>query len=153
MSESFIKIVENTGRKLVECSCAKCQSQCKVPCLGTPDDIQKLIRAGYVDKLRMTLWCVGVALGKSEQLIPMVQIEQTDSGCVFFKNGLCELHDLGLKPTEGKLSHHELKLDNFVFELSLHWNVAKEWLEPENLIQVVKVFAMMELYLKGLVSK
>ncbi len=29
-------------------------------------------------------------------------------GCTFWKNGLCELHSLGLKPSQGKLAHHSL---------------------------------------------
>lgn len=146
MNESLIKIVKNTGRRPVECNCIKCQSQCRVPCLGTPDDILKLIKAGYIDKLKITLWCVGVALGEFPVPIPMVQIEQTDTGCVFFKNGLCELHDLGLKPTEGRLSHHEFRLDNFIFKLSLGWNVAKEWIDDDNFAKVIKAIALVELY-------
>ena len=52
--------------------------------------------------------------------------------CVF-KDGLCELHDKKLKPIEGKLSHHSLKIDNFNPKKSLAWLVAKEWISDSNL--------------------
>jgi hypothetical protein len=100
--------------------------------------------AGYTDKLALTQWAVGLFLGKLPFSIPMVQIQQTDKGCVFFKDGLCELHDLELKPTEGRLSHHDTKLENFIFELSLSWNVAKQWLDKNNLSKILKIFIIVE---------
>ena len=53
--------------------------------------------------------------------------------CAFFKDGLCELHDKKLKPIEGKLSHHSLKVDNVNPKKSLSWLVAKEWISDSNL--------------------
>ena len=50
MDETLEMIIENTGRKPVSCSCSECQQQCKTPCLGTPDDIINLIKAGYAKK-------------------------------------------------------------------------------------------------------
>ena len=58
------KIIRITGRKPVACRCASCRNQCKrAPCLGTPQDIWALIEAGYEDKLAVTAWCVGMAVG------------------------------------------------------------------------------------------
>ena len=62
----------------------------------------------------------------------MIQIASSDDYCSFFHNGLCELHDRGLKPTEGRLSHHSTRIDNFKASKSIAWNVAKEWLSEEN---------------------
>ena len=62
----------------------------------------------------------------------MIQAEATDAGCIFFKDGLCELHDLGLKPLEGRLSHHSIKIDNFNPKKSLAWLIAKEWIDERN---------------------
>ncbi len=140
----FDKIKRNTGRKEIECSCELCRKQCKAPCLGTPDDILKLLEVGYRDRLSVTYWMVGLVLGKFPAAIPMVQAIRTDNGCVFFKDGLCELHEPGLKPTEGKLSHHEIRLDNFIFELSLSWNIAKEWINIQNRRKVLMVFFLMD---------
>ncbi|MDR1718030.1 MAG: hypothetical protein LBS20_19510 [Prevotella sp.] len=146
MNERLIrKITSITGRRASECSCEECRNQCRTPCLGTPDDILRLIEAGYADKLAFTHWAVGMMLGKLPLPIPMVQILKTENGCVFFKNGLCELHNLGLKPTEGRLSHHEIKLENYIFGLSLTWNVAKQWIEEENFGKIIRVFVLKEL--------
>uniref|UniRef100_UPI003569A78B hypothetical protein n=1 Tax=Bacteroides fragilis TaxID=817 RepID=UPI003569A78B len=130
---TFQKIIRRTGRKPVECKCQACVNQCRTPCLGTPEDIMRLIEAGYTSKLAVTGWSVGLVLGRIDRIIPMVQPLKADNGfCVFHKDGLCELHDLGLKPTEGRLSHHSIKADNTNFRKSLSYNVAKEWEDPEN---------------------
>ena len=139
MSELLIKesaqarIVRKTGRKPCECKCSKCKSQCHTPCLGTPEDIKRLIEAGYSDRLKITFWAVGMIMGVSSSPIPMVQATVGENGfCAFFQDGLCELHDKKLKPTEGRLSHHTITAENFKVSKSLSWNVAKEWTMEEN---------------------
>ncbi len=127
---TFSYIMRKSGRKPMACMCAKCQSQCHIPCLGTPEDILKLIEAGYADRLAPTEWAAGMIMGVCDQPVYMLQARQEDNGyCTFFHNGLCELHDKGLKPTEGRLSHHSIKIDNFNPRKSLSWLVAKEWLD------------------------
>lgn len=68
--------------------------------------------------------------------VPMVQATQTDEGCIFFHDGLCELHDKGLKPTEGRLSYHTITKENLKFSRTLSWNVVQEWLSFDNLEKV-----------------
>lgn len=138
MSELLLKetpmqrIIRKTGRKPIECKCALCKMQCHTPCLGTPQDIERLIDAGYADRLDLTYWATGMIMGVIDRPIPMIQAVSGDEHCAFFQNGLCELHALGLKPTEGKLSHHSIKADNFKASKSLSWNVAKEWISDDN---------------------
>lgn len=139
------QIILKTGRIVTECNCKDCQSQCRTPCLGTPDDIIRLIQAGYADKLSLTAWMVGVRLNRLDFPIPMVQAKMTEKGCIFFKNGLCELHDLGLKPTEGKLSNHTTRLDNYIFEMSLSWNIAREWIKSENIDKIVRIILLISI--------
>lgn len=138
------KIIQKTGRKPVQCRCAECKKQCRTPCLGTPQDILALIEAGHSDKLSKTEWLVGMILGKLEVSISMVQLIQTKQGwCICYNDGLCELHDLGLKPTEGKLSYHTIKAENYKFAKMLSWNVAREWISAENesaIEQIHKLF-------------
>lgn len=55
------------------------------------------------------------------------------------ENGLCELHGQGLKPTEGCLSYHVLTEENLNFEKSLTWNVAKEWINTENISFIARI--------------
>lgn len=130
---TFSYIMRKSGRKPINCQCEKCQSQCKSPCLGTPEDILKLIKAGYGDRLAPTEWWAGVIMGVCKEPIYMIQpIREKNGYCTFFHDGKCELHDLGLKPTEGKLSHHSIRVDNFVPKKSLAWLVAKEWLNEKS---------------------
>ena len=133
METSLQRIMRKTGRKPIECKCQKCKQQCKTPCLGTPEDILRLIKAGYKERLAITHWWVGVARGNLDFPVIMIQARQEENGyCTFFRDGLCELHDLGLKPTEGRLSHHSITKENFKFGKSLSWNVAKEWMDMRN---------------------
>lgn len=130
---TFERIIRRTGRKPVSCKCKLCKQQCRMcPCLGTPEDIERIIDAGFADRLAWTDWCTGMMMGATPYPIPMVQAQQTDAGCIFLRDGLCELHDKGLKPTEGKLSHHTTKLETFTVRKSIAWNVAKEWIDSHN---------------------
>ena len=130
---TFSYIMRKSGRKPMSCQCEKCQSQCKTPCLGTPEDILKLVKAGYGDRLAPTEWWPGVIMGVCKEPVYMIQAIQEENGyCTFFHDGKCELHNLGLKPTESKLSHHSVRVDNFVPKKSLSWLVAKEWLDEKS---------------------
>ena len=144
MKENIVqKIIRKTGRKPVECKCEACKNQCKTPCLGTPQDIMRLIEAGYKESLMPSEWLVGMILGRLNYSISMVQATQTDNGwCVFYENGLCKLHNLNLKPTEGRLSHHSVKPENYVFSKSISYNVAKEWLTYDNKELVKEIFSL-----------
>lgn len=55
-----------------------------------------------------------------------------------------QLLALGLKPTEGKLSHYSIRIDNFKPSKSIAWNVAKEWLNEENVDCILKICEAME---------
>ncbi len=130
---SFKYIQRKSGRKVTHCQCSKCQSQCHTPCLATPEDIEKLMDAGYAKRLAPTTWLAGVIMGVHPRPIEMIQAIREENGyCTFFHDGKCELHELGLKPTEGKLSHHSIKVDNFNPKKSLSWLVAKECLKADH---------------------
>jgi hypothetical protein len=140
METTFHKIIRKTGSKPFSCKCQTCKKQCTTaPCLGLPSDIEKLIDSGYGSRIKETIWASGIMLGIIDYPITMYQAEMQSSGCTFFKDGLCELHDLGLKPTEGKLSHHTVKVIS-EFNKHLAWSVAKEWVNPDNaeIIQRIK---------------
>lgn len=124
-----------------ECHCARCQQMCHVPCLGTPEDIEKLVDAGYADRLRPTEWLVASLIGLADGPISMIQPEVVNGWCTFYHNGLCELHDKGLKPTEGRLSRHDdvethgkIPLENNVAFL-----VAKEWVDDRNFYTILRL--------------
>jgi len=131
METTLQKISRKTGKKLSFCKCELCKRQCAHPCLGTPDDLVKLIEAGYQNRIMFILWTGAQKMGVHPDPIPMLTPlkDETKHSCTFFTDGLCELHTLGLKPTEGKLSHHSTDLAKFNPRKSIGWAVAKEWLK------------------------
>lgn len=136
--EVFNRIARQIGKQPISCSCEKCKQMCqRVPCLGTPHDILALIESGYADKVCYTEWAAGMVLGHINRPIPMVQIKtkngSRDGTCVFYNDGKCELHESGLKPTEGRLSHHEVSVRELRKENNLTYQVAIEWCKEENL--------------------
>ena len=157
------RIIIKTGRKPIECKCNLCKRQCHTPCLGTPQDILRLMDAGYIDRLKPTMWAAGVVMGLTRTPIPLIQPECLDgafggaidlgvnSHCTFQReDGLCELHDKGLKPTEGRLSHHSTKLDNWKPTKSIGWAVVQEWLDPQNADVVEEIVSRYSEYQKQL---
>ena len=76
------------------------------PCWGTPDEIEKIIEAGYADKLMEDYWAgspdiylAAPAIRRYEgRRAPFMPIGE----CAFLENDLCILHDAGLKPLEGR---------------------------------------------------
>jgi hypothetical protein len=122
------RIAEKTGMKPTKCKCQECKLQCRASCLGTPADLQKLIDAGHIDKLQKYVYNSPYALRERITIFRIKHSVETGS-CVFFVDGLCQLHDAGLKPTEGKLSHHSRQ--DFHIKLngsnSIALNVARSW--------------------------
>jgi hypothetical protein len=82
-----------------ECSCRECQLMCHEPCWPLPHQAMILLRKGYGDamKVHRHMACtVLVPVRKGGQLPCVFQDEEK----------LCELHDKGLKPFEGKVIDH-----------------------------------------------
>lgn len=118
-----------------ECSCQSCQSRCKTfPCLGTPEDIKRLIDAGYSKKLMLNYYVSPNSIsedvfyispatkGKECKFVvfPLLEYRIEDSTeCVFFDDGKCQIQDL--KPTEGKLVDHSTD------DLDVHYLVISTW--------------------------
>lgn len=68
--------------------------------------------------------------------------EEKDGWCAFRRpDGLCELHDRGLKPTEGVLASCKVvEEDNIpTYETSVLRAVAHEWVKVENFGDVMRV--------------
>jgi len=127
------------------CSCRVCKGMCKRACWPTPQEAQALLDAGYADRLMLDAWiggfddsyedvyivcpstpgyCGGLAPGLGDDFNWMDVFGDgalANGGCVMQKNGLCMLHDKGLKPIEGRVAHHSKDSDN------LHEAVARTW--------------------------
>ena len=138
------RIIRKTGMKPSNCKCRLCQMQCHTPCLGTPHDILMLIKAGYGDRLSFSLWEAGVLMGTTDHVVPMVQANVNGDWCTFFHDGLCELHDKGLKPTEGRLSHHSMTIERKKTKKSISFNVAKEWDDERNLDTIRQIVEFLQ---------
>ena len=134
----FDRISAASGRAATVCSCEQCRRKCRVPCLGTPDDIIRLLEAGYESRLCAYVWAAGMLTGVIERPIRMIQPRLEDNGwCTFYRDGLCELHDRWLKPTEGRLAHHTVGPDNLDPRKSVAWLVAREWLPLQPYIEAL----------------
>lgn len=114
-----------------ECSCGECTNMCKRPCWPTPAQAEKLITAGYASRLCLDYYegsgiggaveIVGPALkGHEGEHAPFWPIQ--DQGCSFWVEGLCQLHNEGLKPLEGCLGHHLIE-DAMI----VHGHIPKLW--------------------------
>jgi hypothetical protein len=113
-------------------------------CLGTPDDIVRLIGAGYGVLLRRVAVTVVMMPARRVMDIRMVQLMHDDGGCALYKDGKCLVHDLGLKPTEGRYFIHP---DNETEESLmgvLTLAVAFEWTNDDNRRKVKYCFSKLE---------
>ena len=110
----------------------------RMPCIGTPQDILNLANNGYSQNLAATMWAVG-ANDLGWPVIPMVQIEQLpDGGCPFFIDNLCALHDIGLKPTEGRLASCKNRL---IFgKLPVPHTIGAMWADQSHLQTIMLTF-------------
>lgn len=104
-----------------ECDCEKCSLMCEAPCCGTPEDMKALMDAGYAKRLMLDDFSDAAAMlkpalkGFEGKFSPWET--RTAEGCTFWKEGKCELHSLGLKPTLAKLVIHDQSYEEF-FEIA-----------------------------------
>lgn len=109
------------------CQCKECQEMCDRPCWPTPSEAKALIEAGYRNRLMMDYWArrggdieiVSPALkgyeGKYAPFWP-------SGSCTFFKDGLCELHNLNLKPMEGRVASCKSKNEGLHEHMMTLWD-------------------------------
>lgn len=99
------------------CTCPECVQMCRTyPCQPTAGEAAILLEKGYADLLMLK---VIPAKNDSKYVIPSLcpaivgfeknvgPLQQKVGPCVFLKNDRCELHPLGLKPSEGCFSRHD----------------------------------------------
>lgn len=119
-------------KKEISCTCDECKAMCRRPCWPTPEEAQHLINAGYGSRLMQDYWCK--KNGDIYILSPAVSGYENSFApfwptgkCTFQDdNGLCQLHDLGYKPLEGRKALCKDRTPK-----KLHEKVAKMWDNPE----------------------
>ena len=117
------------------CNCPTCIEMCRrFPCWGTPEDIKKIVEAGFADCL--SLDCVpsseysGVSVFILYPAITGFEGRKAEFAhrgvCTFLtKDNKCRLHTLGLKPTEGRVMDHKCLHPEIHEKVLMSWNNAE----------------------------
>jgi len=103
----------------ITCACPACQSMCRRSvCIPTPDEARVLIRrypqrmARYPNQNVIAPRTVGGA----------AEAADTAGRCTFHTDdGRCELHEVGLKPFEGRMACHDRNSDQIRWRAISHW--------------------------------
>lgn len=127
-----------------ECACDTCKAMCKrMSCIATPQDVEKLIAAGYKDKLEIRVYYDEKTLVHFPLIAPKFSKE---TGCVFHNDqGLCELHDKKLKPTEGRVANHALVQPRLSASIAFTWcrgngeEVMAQFEDSENEVKMIRI--------------
>jgi len=113
-----------------ECQCEKCIDMCRhITCWGTPSELNKIIDAGFGNKLMIDWW-----IASPEDIYVLCpanigfELKQApyhrDGLCSFFtKDNKCEIHNI--KPVEGKTTTHDF------YDSKLRDKISKLWNTPE----------------------
>lgn len=145
-TEEVVAVVTAGETPACECSCDECKGACqRTACLGTPQDIKRLIDHGHAAKLVPTHYMSGLRYGVPP--IPMVQIRNLPEGPFAEKGGgvcplwdkttgLCTVHPI--KPTEGRMGDHSNPSSTYY--ASPNFAVAMSWLLPTNRALVCELF-------------
>jgi hypothetical protein len=109
------------------CSCEVCRGYCKRPGWWTVEEAEKVIEAGYANRMMLEIspernfGVLSPAFKGNEGNLSM-QIFAKE-GCTFYNNELCELFGTGLQPLECRYCHHERKNKG----LLCHAAIEKDW--------------------------
>lgn len=118
------------------CTCKTCKEMCRRPCWGTPVEVEKIIHAGYGKRLMLYFYDKSIT-DSIELLTPALKggegrslhteyFAQRNTSCTFQdKRGLCELHDKGLKPIEGRMSICAGPSAIGRYEVAIEWETSK----------------------------
>ena len=125
------------------CSCETCADACLMrPCWATPEEVEALLEAGYGDRLWVDYWADAENIyllspagsGYEGGHAP----SWPEGSCTFLTDdGLCELHDKGLKPSEGRKTGHQSDPD--VRKVNIHKLIADTWDTPEGRALIERV--------------
>ncbi len=114
-----------------DCTCHVCQAMCQQrPCWPTPDEAIAIIDAGFGPRLMLDYWAGDENTHRDILCPAIVGYERRGAPywprgrCTFLtSDNLCELHDLGLKPHEGRLA----SCDSTLTPPDLHADTALLW--------------------------
>ena len=125
--DSFKKILKQL--KETSCDCEVCKAMCKrCPCMGTPEEIQRIIDAGFANRLMVVESWEGekriyalrpARVGREGQYAEWSDAFQ-EMPCTFLtKDGHCEIYDI--RPVEARVAHHgNSDVDWYEFKQALY---------------------------------
>ena len=113
----------------ITCSCDGCKRMCAASsCLPTPAEARALIRRGYGARLSTYAFAPDPESMRYVGPSPKGQEGARDlwntacAACTFHTDdGRCELHDLGLKPLEGRIAHHDRPFQQVRLHVMATW--------------------------------
>lgn len=121
-----------------QCACDTCVAMCHHrPCWPLPEEAEKIIEAGYGHRLMLEYWELDVDEGKGrEGKIFLLSPGIRGAGgrhapwyprgtCLFLRQDRCELHELGLKPIEGRSV--SCKTPDETKEMNVHTAIPPLW--------------------------
>lgn len=123
-------IEELEAYKKIECACEVCRKFCEFrPCWGTPEEIKRLIEAGFGSRLMLDWFSDETPAGRDILILtPAITGAEGQpapfsplGNCTFLKNKLCEIHHL--KPIEGRAASHLMRNEL----IKTHVILAKCW--------------------------
>lgn len=126
-----------------ECNCEKCINMCynNKPCWGLPEEIEKIIKFGFSDKLMLVYYLnknlkpvqilTPALIGYESKIAPVIQ----KGRCTFLDSRKeCILHKYELKPLEGRVaSCKNEQCTNLRDDLAFLWDnekskdIIKKW--------------------------
>lgn len=128
------------------CTCPECVEMCRTyPCMPTVIEAYRLIQAGYSDRLMLKAWpaphdATLIILGLCPAIVGLEKsvgpLKTHQGPCTFLKNDRCEIHNLGLKPAEGRFATHATSSEQegkFMVHIMKTWatidgvNLLMEW--------------------------
>jgi len=109
------------------CSCDVCVNYCQRPGWWTVKEAEKVIEAGFSDRLMLEIspekdFGVLSPAFKGNECNYASKLF-SGQGCTFLQKGLCELFGTGLQPLECKYCHHT----RIGLGINCHNDIEKEW--------------------------
>jgi hypothetical protein len=128
------------------CDCEICRSYCIRPGWWTIEQASIAIDEGYDAKMMLEIApdfsfaVLSPAFKGCEGQIAVNEFAK--NGCIFFSDGLCELHETSFQPLECKVCHHSSPGKG----PKIHYELEKQWNTPQGIDVVIKWMKKTELW-------
>lgn len=125
-------ILKQCNAKVSNCCCDVCKSMCyQCPCIGTPLEMQNIVQAGFHRDVMITKLANPIVINKYGHPITILAInfDEKKGHCSMLENGLCKLHNLGLKPLEGRTAICNSEKETTMASYRVYTAICDEWIK------------------------